>query len=111
MVRNDYEVWLWKAIRDSWKFLEVKLTLFVDNDRKIKFWKDKWDDESSLEKSFLALFSIAVDKDSWIVEMWEWVGEGAGRVLVFTNNSMIRNWKEWRFFFRRLLKGEKDKLS
>ena len=33
-------------------------------------------DDSSLEGSFLSLFSLANDKDPWAVEVWEQGGEG-----------------------------------
>ena len=37
----------------------------------MRFWKDRWCGEDPLAMDFLALFSIATDKDAWVDQMWE----------------------------------------
>ena len=39
---DRYEVGLWKAIRKLWVIVNSRVSFFVGNDRRIKFWKNKW---------------------------------------------------------------------
>ena len=65
----------------------------VGNGRRVKFWKDVWCSDMTLEKkktledAFLALFSIAASKDEWVAEVWV-DGEVVGWSPFF---SMIEN--------------------
>ncbi|RVX00214.1 hypothetical protein CK203_026638 [Vitis vinifera] len=35
------------------------------------YGKDTWCGDISLEEAFLVFFAIAIDKDSWIANLWE----------------------------------------
>lgn len=48
----------------------------IGNDRRMKFWKDKWCGDLNLKGALLECFSIAVSKDAWVVEIWEEKREG-----------------------------------
>ena len=37
----------------------------------MKFWKDLWYDNQSLEEAFPTLFNLSVNKDSWVAKAWE----------------------------------------
>ena len=43
----------------------------MGNGGRITFQKDTWCGDISLEEAFLVFFAIAIDKDSWIANLWE----------------------------------------
>ena len=57
-------VGLWKTIRKEWYFIRGRVRFSIRNERGVKFWKDGLSGDSSLEESFLSLFSLAIDKDA-----------------------------------------------
>lgn len=41
-VKNSYEVGLKKAIKRGWDANKCRTSFIVRNERRVKFWKDKW---------------------------------------------------------------------
>ena len=76
MMFKGSEKWLWgERVEGDKKRVgfrqEHRVRLSIDNRRKVKFWKDRWSGDSSLEESFLSLFYLAINKDTWVVDVWE----------------------------------------
>ena len=42
----------------------------VGNERRVKFWKDRWYGDEPLCMTFLSLFALASSKKAWVA-MWE----------------------------------------
>ena len=63
-VRGGYGVRLWKEIRREWHVVSSRLSFVVGNGQRVKFWKDRWCEDSPLCVSFLTLFALAVFKDA-----------------------------------------------
>jgi len=57
--------------QENWFDCNVQWTL--GDEKKVKFWKDKWIDGQTLRYRFLRLFSISMCKDSVVDEVEEWV--------------------------------------
>ena len=75
MVLEGSERWLWgvgvwNVIRKEWDLVKGKVRFSISNGRRVKFWKGRWYGDSFLEESFL-LFSFAIDKGSWVADVWE----------------------------------------
>lgn len=69
VVRNDYGMGFWRTTIIGWEVFRNRACFIVVNGTWVKFWKDEWCGESSLEESYPELFSIILDRDSWIVDM------------------------------------------
>ncbi|RVW18195.1 Transposon TX1 uncharacterized 149 kDa protein [Vitis vinifera] len=41
------------------------------DDTRVKFWKDLWCENQSLEEAFPTLFNLSINKDRWVAEAWE----------------------------------------
>ena len=74
-VKDSYMLGMWKTIRNWWESIKGRSHFKIGNGRRIKFWKNRWCGNLSLEEAFLSLFSIATAKDSWVAKVWEQVGE------------------------------------
>ena len=57
----------------------------------MKFWKDLWCENQSLEDAFPNLFNLAVNKEGWVVEAWEEDGIGGSWELRF--NKHLNDWE------------------
>ena len=53
-VRDRYEIGLWKVISKLWETVNSRVSFFVGNKRRVKFWKDKWCGNEPLCVSFLS---------------------------------------------------------
>ena len=69
-VRSGYGVGLWKAIRREWHVVSSRLSFVVGNGQRLKFWKDRWCEDSPLHVSFPTLFALVVFKDAWVKDVW-----------------------------------------
>ena len=47
--REGYGVGLWKAIRNRWMEFSKRMAFKVGDGRRVKFWKNRWCGEDSLE--------------------------------------------------------------
>ena len=74
---------VWKAIRNGWENIRTHSCFIIGDGTRVKFWKDLWCGNQSLEYAFPNLFNLAVNKDGWVVEAWEEDGVG-GYVLIDT---------------------------
>ena len=54
IISGKYEVGLWKAISKLWETVNSRVSFFVGNKRRVKFWKDKWCGNEPLCVSFLS---------------------------------------------------------
>ena len=63
-MREGYGVGLWKAIRKEWNLLSDKIVFEVGNERRVRFWKDKWCGNEALCVSFPSLFALASSKEA-----------------------------------------------
>ena len=64
-----------------WDLVSGKLSFLVDNGKRIKFWKDKWCRDESLNVFFPSLFAISNSKDAWVAELWQHSNEGVAGIL------------------------------
>ena len=84
--KGSFRFGLWKAIRRVWKYFNHKTSFDASNSRRVKFWKNKWCDDSSLRESFLSLYySIVGTKVS------DQQGESG-----HLDHCFSRNLKDWR---------------
>ena len=74
VVRDNFGVGLWKAIRRGWDVLGDNLVYSVGNGRRVRFWKDKWYGDYPLCTSFPSLFAISLDKEAWVADVWSHFG-------------------------------------
>ena len=61
-VREAHGMGLWKGIRMDWKL--------------VRFWRDRWCGDSPLCMSFPSLFALTVEKEAWVVDIWDPLAEG-----------------------------------
>ncbi|RVW90819.1 putative ribonuclease H protein [Vitis vinifera] len=90
-VRDCYGVGVWKAIRNGWESFRSHSHFFVGDGTKVKFWKDLWCENQSLEEAFPTLFNLSVNKDSWVAEAWEEDGVGGSWAPRF--NRHLNDWE------------------
>ena len=64
--RDPHGVSLWKHIRRGWNLLSQHVRFEVGDSTHIRFWKDLWCGESTLQEVFPDLYRIARDKDALI---------------------------------------------
>ena len=89
-LRGGYGTSLWKEIRKEW-FGFIQNVVFVLGDgRRITLWNDVWCGEESLSSSFPSLFSLVVNKEAKIADIWE-SREGAGCWF----HTFIRPLNDW----------------
>ena len=69
--RNRYGVGVWKAIRKGWENFRSHSRFIIGDGTKVKFWKDLWCGNQSLEEVFPILFNLSVNKEGWVAEAWE----------------------------------------
>ena len=90
-VRDRYKVGVWKAIRNGWESFRSHSRFFVGDGTRVKFWKDLWCENQSLEEAFPTLFNLSVNKDSWVAEAWEEDGVGGSWAPRF--NRHLNDWE------------------
>ncbi|RVX09662.1 F-box protein [Vitis vinifera] len=91
--RDRYGVGVWKAIRNGWEDFRSHSRFLVGDGTRVKFWKDLWCENQSLEEAFPILFNLSVNKEGLVAEAWEEDGAGVAGDLVSTDTSMIGRWK------------------
>lgn len=42
----------------------------VGNERRVKFWLDKWCGDEPLRSSFPSLFALTNSKEAWVADVW-----------------------------------------
>ncbi|RVW27335.1 hypothetical protein CK203_116837 [Vitis vinifera] len=66
-----YRIGLWKAIRKLWAMFVTKVSFFVGEGKRVKFWKDRWCGSESSCNSFPSLYALASSKKAWVANMWD----------------------------------------
>ena len=100
-VHGSYRIGVWKEIRNDWDSFPPTTMFSVGNGRRVRFWKDCWCGEEPLSLSFPSLFSLAVNKEALVLDVWDPVGEeggGGGGPLFSLDLSMIGSWKRSKAF-------------
>ena len=64
--RESHGVGLWKVIRKGWMEFSKRVAFKVGDCRRVRFWKDRWCGEDSLEEVFPSLYSLASSRDAWV---------------------------------------------
>ncbi|RVW69835.1 putative ribonuclease H protein [Vitis vinifera] len=90
-VRDRYGVGVWKAIRNGWESFRSHSRFIVGDDTRVKFWKDLWCENQSLEEAFPTLFNLSINKDRWVAEAWEEDGVGGSWAPRF--NRHLNDWE------------------
>ncbi|KAJ9693622.1 hypothetical protein PVL29_009537 [Vitis rotundifolia] len=90
-IRDRYGMGVWKAIRNGWENFRSHSHFIVGDDIRVKFWKDLWCENHSLEEAFPTLFNLSVNKESWFVEAWEEGGVGGSWGPRF--NRHLNDWE------------------
>ncbi|RVW87876.1 putative ribonuclease H protein [Vitis vinifera] len=72
--RESHGVGLWKAIRNGWMEFSKRVAFKVGDGSKVRFWKDRWCGEDSLEEPFPSLYSLASSRDAWVAQLWDQSG-------------------------------------
>ncbi|RVW39533.1 Transposon TX1 uncharacterized 149 kDa protein [Vitis vinifera] len=70
-VRDRYGVGVWKAIKNGWENFRTHSRFIVGDGIRVKFWKDLWCENQSLEDAFPNLFNLTVNKEGWVAKAWE----------------------------------------
>ena len=92
-VRGPFGTGVWKEIREEWKTFSLTTLCSVGNGRRVRFWKDFWCEEEPLALTFPSLFSLTVNKEAMVADVWNLVGEEGVGPLVSLDLSMIGSWK------------------
>ena len=58
--------------------MQNKVVFFVGDDRRVKFWKDKWCGNFAFCDSFPSLYALVASKEAWLVDLWDSSGEEGG---------------------------------
>ena len=66
-----------------------RLVFIVGNGRRVSFWRDRWCGDSPLCMSFPSLFALTVEKDAWMVDIWDPLAEGGW------NPCFLRAFNDW----------------
>ena len=74
--RNSFRTGLWKEIRKDWEIVRLNAKFVIGDGSRVRFWKDVWGGEEALCITFPTLFSLAVQKDALIREVWDTSNEG-----------------------------------
>jgi len=69
-VTETYGVGVWRTIRNLWLAFRDNVRIKVGRGNKALFWKEDWTGQGSLENLFPGLFSICLNPDSKIQEVW-----------------------------------------
>ena len=68
-VRNRYGIGLWKAIRKNGDTFYGIASFSFKNERRVKFWKERWCGDKLLCVSFSSLDALTVSKDAWVATL------------------------------------------
>ncbi|RVW72345.1 putative mitochondrial protein [Vitis vinifera] len=100
--RESHGVGLWKTIRKGWLEFNKRVAFKVGDGRRVRFWKDRWCGEDSLDVAFPRLYNLAFSKDVWVAQLWDQSGNLGCWNPVFTRLNNDWEMEEVETFFRRL---------
>ncbi|RVX23503.1 putative ribonuclease H protein [Vitis vinifera] len=90
-VRDRCGVGVWKAIRNGWENFRIHSRFIVGDGTRVKFLKDLWCENQSLEDVFPNLFNLTINKEGRVAEAWEEDGVGGSWGLHF--NKHLNDWE------------------
>ena len=67
---------LWEKNRKDWGTLLDNAKFRIGDGSRVGFWKDLWCGEEALCRSFPTLFSLAVNREALVSDVWDNSGEG-----------------------------------
>lgn len=70
--RDEYRIGLWKVIKKNWDLFNSKVLFSIDNERRVKFWKDKW--YENIGDKFMGPIKWAGLLESMFSLAFEWLG-------------------------------------
>ena len=100
--RESHGVGLWKVIRNGWMEFSKRVDFKLRDGRGVRFWKDRWCGEDSLEEAFPRLYYLASSKDAWVAQLWDRSGNLGYWNPVFTRLNNDWEMEEVETFFSRL---------
>ena len=68
----------WKEIRKEGSLMLKNIAFSIGDDKRMRFWKDKWCGNNTLHDSFPSLYALVDFKDAWVVDCWDSLGEEGG---------------------------------
>ena len=74
-----------------WENFRTHSRFIVGDGTRVKFWKDLWCENQSLEDAFPNLFNLTANKEGWIAKAWEEDGVGGSWGLRF--NRHLNDWE------------------
>ncbi|RVW22024.1 putative ribonuclease H protein [Vitis vinifera] len=89
--RDRHGVGVWKAIRNGWENFHSHSRFIIGDGTRVKFWKDLWCENQSLEEAFPFLFNLSTNKEGWVAEAWEENEVGGSWGLRFTKH--LNDWE------------------
>ena len=81
--KGGFGVGLWKEISKEWPLFLQNYAFSLGDNRRIRFWKDVWCGEEALCSLFPTMFSLAVQKDAMVSELWNHFREEGGWAPTF----------------------------
>ena len=75
-VREAHDMGLWKGTRMDWELVGDRMVFIVGNGWRVSFWRDRWCRDFPLCVSFPSLFGLIVDKEVWVIDIWDPLAEG-----------------------------------
>ena len=75
-VREAHSVGLWKGIRMDWELVSDRMVFIAGNERRVRFWRDRWCGDSPLCESFPSLFALSAEKEARVADVWDPLAEG-----------------------------------
>ena len=82
-IRGGFGVGLWKEIRKEWPLFLQNSAFSLGDGRRIRFWKDVLCGEGALCSLFTSMFSLAVQKDTMVSNLWNHLTEEGGWAPTF----------------------------
>ena len=87
--RENFGPGLWKEIRKDWGAVLDNAKFQIGDGNRVGFWKDLWCGEKALCRSYLTLFSLVVNKEVMVREVWDNSGVGGW------SPGFIRSFNDW----------------
>ena len=73
-------MWLQREIGKEGSLLHNKIVFSMGDDSRMRFWKNEYVG-TMLCDSFLSLYALAASKESWVVKVWDFMGEKGVGIL------------------------------
>ena len=88
--RKGYGVGLWKTLQKRSHLISNRFSFVVGDVKRIKYWKDRWCNDTPLNVAYPSLFTLACAKDAWVGGLWS--AELGGGCW---NPTFVRSFNDW----------------